>query len=327
MLLRRSAAMANAQGVDCEPLTPQQAGDKYPDHAHRRPGGRGVAAGRRQGQSRRHHPGAGPRRAHRRRAHLREDPRDRGRHQGRPRHRRADAPRARSRPRSSSIAPASGRASSAAWSASRCRSIPASTCTSSPRRWRRAARPAGDARSRRLHLLQGGGRRPPDGRLRARGQAVEQGRHPRRFRVRHAARRLGPVPDPDGQRADPRPGAGEDRHQDVHERPGELYARHQLHPGRGAAAEGLLRRRGLQLDGHRQLGRRRHGAGRMDRGRRADARSVAGRHPPLRAASTATTPGCATGSPRRSACTTRWCGRSASRRAAGRSAARRSTTG
>ncbi len=30
VLLRRSAAMANAQGVDCEPLSPKQAGDKYP---------------------------------------------------------------------------------------------------------------------------------------------------------------------------------------------------------------------------------------------------------------------------------------------------------
>ena len=30
VLLRRSAAMANAQGVACEPLTPEQAGDKYP---------------------------------------------------------------------------------------------------------------------------------------------------------------------------------------------------------------------------------------------------------------------------------------------------------
>lgn len=30
VLLRRSAAMANAQGVDCEPLTAKQAGDKYP---------------------------------------------------------------------------------------------------------------------------------------------------------------------------------------------------------------------------------------------------------------------------------------------------------
>jgi glycine/D-amino acid oxidase-like deaminating enzyme len=46
--------------------------------------------------------------------------------------------------------------------------------------------------------------------------------------------RLGPVPDPDGQRADPRPGAREDRHQDLHERAGELYTRPQLHPGRGA---------------------------------------------------------------------------------------------
>ena len=30
VLLRRSAAMANAQGVECEPLTPKQAGEKYP---------------------------------------------------------------------------------------------------------------------------------------------------------------------------------------------------------------------------------------------------------------------------------------------------------
>ncbi len=30
VLLRRSVAMANAQGVDCEPLTPKEAGDKYP---------------------------------------------------------------------------------------------------------------------------------------------------------------------------------------------------------------------------------------------------------------------------------------------------------
>ena len=159
------------------------------------------------------------------------------------------------------------------------------------------------------------------------GQAVEQGHHPRRFRVRHAAGRLGPVPDPDGQRADPRAGAGEDRHQDLHERPGELHARPQLHPGRGAAAEGLLRRRGLQLDGHRQLGRRRHGAGRMDRGRRADARSVAGRHPPLRRLPRQR---CLAARPRRRDARPALQdgrGRSASRRAAGRSAARRSTTG
>ena len=64
--------------------------------------------------------------------------------------------------------------------------------------------------------------------------------------------------------------------------PGKFHARPQLHPGRGAAGKRLLRRRGLQLDGHRELGRRRHGAGRMDRGRRAHPRPLAGRHPPLR---------------------------------------------
>ena len=52
--------------------------------------------------------------------------------------------------------------------------------------------------------------------------------------------------------------------------------------GEAPQLKGFFRRRGLQLHGHRQLGRRRHGAGRMDRRRRADARSVAGRHPPLR---------------------------------------------
>ena len=44
-----------------------------------------------------------------------------------------------------------------------------------------------------------------------------------------------------------------------------------------------LGRRRLQLDGHRVGGRRRQGARRVDRAGRADARPVAGRHPPLRA--------------------------------------------
>ena len=52
--------------------------------------------------------------------------------------------------------------------------------------------------------------------------------------------------------------------------------------GEAPQLKGFFVGAGLQLDGHRQLGRRRHGAGRMDRRRRADARSVAGRHPPLR---------------------------------------------
>src|SRR5216683_4216867 len=48
---------------------------------------------------------------------------------------------------------------------------------------RRDARPACHARSRWFHLLQGGGRRPPDGRLRAGRQAVGDGRHTGEFRV------------------------------------------------------------------------------------------------------------------------------------------------
>ena len=105
-------------------------------HAHRRSCRRGVAAGRRQGQSGRHHPGAGPRRAHRRRAHLREDARHGHRHQGRPRHRRADDRRPdQGRDRRQLRRPV-GAPARRARSASRCRSIPASTCTSSPRRWR-----------------------------------------------------------------------------------------------------------------------------------------------------------------------------------------------
>ena len=136
VLLRRSAAMANAQGVACEPLTPKQAGEKYPIMrtddlvgAVWLPGdGKANPADITQALAKR--------RAQRRRAHLREDPRDR---RSTPRTDASPAcrrPKARSRPRSSSTAPASGRARSAAWSASRCRSIPASTCTSSPRRWR-----------------------------------------------------------------------------------------------------------------------------------------------------------------------------------------------
>ena len=68
---------------------------------------------------------------------------------------------------------------------------------------RRASGFAGAARSRRLHLREGRGRRLADGRLRAGGQALGDGRHSGELRVRHAPGRLGPVPDPDGERADP----------------------------------------------------------------------------------------------------------------------------
>ena len=68
---------------------------------------------------------------------------------------------------------------------------------------RRASGSAGAARSRRLHLREGRGRRLADGRLRAGGEALGDGRHSGELRVRHAPGRLGPVPDPDGERADP----------------------------------------------------------------------------------------------------------------------------
>ena len=72
--------------------------------------------------------------------------------------------------------------------------------------------------------------------------------------------------------------------QDAAQRAGELHARRQLHPRRGARAAPLLRRRRLQLGGHRQLGRRRQADRGMDRRRRAAERSRRRRHPPLRRA-------------------------------------------
>ena len=84
----------------------------------------------------------------------------------------------------------------------------------------------------------------------------------------------------------------------------------------------LLRRRRVQLGRHR-LGRRRgQGARRLDRRRRSRQRPVGRRHQAVRRASTATIAGCATGSARCSACTTRPRGRTASWRPPGRSAGR-----
>jgi hypothetical protein len=71
--------------------------------------------------------------------------------------------------------------------------------------------------------------------------------------------------------------------------------------------------------------RRRHGAGRMDRGGRADHGPLAGRHPPLRRLQRQRHAGCTTASRKRWACTTRCRGRSANSTARGRSAARRCT--
>ena len=117
---------------------------------------------------------------------------------------------ATSRPRSWSTAPASGPSRSGAMAGV---NVPLHSAEHfyvvTEHHRRRAPRPADPARPRRLHLLQGGGRRPGHRRLRAGGQAVGvAGRDPVPVRVPAAGRGLGPLPDPDGQRAAADPGAG-----------------------------------------------------------------------------------------------------------------------
>ena len=64
----------------------------------------------------------------------------------------------------------------------------------------RDARPADAARPRPPDLLQGGGRRPGDGRLRAGPEALGRGRHSRRLPLHAARSRLGPLRAADGSR-------------------------------------------------------------------------------------------------------------------------------
>jgi 4-methylaminobutanoate oxidase (formaldehyde-forming) len=77
------------------------------------------------------------------------------------------------------------------------------TSTSSPRRLPELLPTLPSSRSRRLHLLQGGSRRPRDGRLRAGRQAVEPAAHPGPVRVPVTARGLGSVRGADDQRDPP----------------------------------------------------------------------------------------------------------------------------
>ena len=108
------------------------------------------------------------------------------------------------------------------------------------------------------------------------------GRPSRQFRVPAARRRSGSFRAADRTRRRPRAGAADGRHQAVHQRPGKLHARRELHPRRGAGGARRLCRRRLQRLRHRLRRRRRHGARRMGRQGRAAVRSLAGRHPPLR---------------------------------------------
>ncbi len=131
---------------------------------------------------------------------------------------------------------------------------------------RRPPRPAGAARPGRLHLLQGGGRRPGRRRLRAGGQAVglaARGAVP--VRVPAARGGLGALLGADGQRPAPDPGAARDRDPQVLQRSRELHPRQPVPARRGARGAWLLRRRGLQLGGHRLRRRRGPGARGVDR--------------------------------------------------------------
>ena len=99
-------------------------------------------------------------------------------------------------------------------------------------------------------------------------------------------------------------GARDRRDQDLHERPGELHARQQLHPGRGAGAEEFLRRRRAST---RSASPRAAGQGaRSPNGScRASRRSICGRSISAASrASTTTTASCKSASAKCSACTT-----------------------
>ena len=97
---------------------------------------------------------------------------------------------------------------SARWRGSACRCTRPSTSTSSPTRSRACTRPADPARPGRLDLRQGGGRRPGRRRVRARGEAVGGARRdPVPLRVRAARRGLGALRGAHGERAAPPAGA------------------------------------------------------------------------------------------------------------------------
>ena len=174
-------------------------------------------------------------------------------HDERPGHRRRLGDRrrrtgARSRPTSSSTAPACGRAS-----LRRCSgvTVPLHACehfylvTEADRR---AWPPAGAARAGRMRLLQGGRRQDDARRLRAAGQAVGHGRHPRGFLLRPAAGGFRAFrADPGNGASNRMPMLADGRHPHLLQRARELHARRPLLSRRGAGACRLLGRGRLQF--------------------------------------------------------------------------------
>ena len=131
---------------------------------------------------------------------------------------------------------------------------------------RRATRPADPARPRRLHLLQGGGRRAGRRRLRAPGQALGlAGRAPVPVRVPAARRGLGPLLGADGQRAAPDPGAGRDRDPKFYNGPESFTPDNQFILGEAPEVRGFFVGAGFNSVGIASAGRRRPRAGGVDR--------------------------------------------------------------
>ena len=100
---------------------------------------------------------------------------------------------------------------------------------------------------------------------------------PRGFLLRPAAARISTISSRSSKwRVNRMPMLADGRHPHLLQRAGELHARRPLLSRRGAGAARLLGRGGLQLDRHRLVRRRRHGAGAMD-GTTASRPSISGR--------------------------------------------------
>ena len=286
--LRRTAATADAFGMECVLLTPEEALERYPvmqvddlEGAIWLPGDgkanptdltNALAKGARN---------AG-------RAGLRAHPGDGGGHRRRPRHRRRLRHRGRLRRdrggvRRQLCRPV-GQGGRRDGRGDRAAALGRALLRGHRAVRGRAPRPAGAARPRRLHLLQGGGRRARRRRVRARGEAVGlAARAAPPVRVPAPRGGLGALLDPDGQRDPARPGARAHRDPQVLQRSRVVHPGQPVHPGRGARGRELLRRRGVQLRRHRLGGRRRPRAGGVDRRGGADQRPDQRGHPPLRA--------------------------------------------
>ena len=122
---------------------------------------------------------------------------------------------------------------------------------------RAAAQPADAARSGPADLLQGGGRRPGDGRLRAEPDPLGGGRHPEGLPFHAARQRLRPFRADHGAGARARARAGDGRRQAAHQRARESSRRTAISSsGEAPELRELLRRRRLQRLRHRVRRRR-----------------------------------------------------------------------